>query len=325
MRLEKDDVKIGLLVLLTLGLFVALVLRRGLAALMHPVRRIPVRMEDASGVAVGTDVQLQGLRVGQVEAIQLRRDGVQYHFRATLGLRPDILLWRGTSVLVVSPPVGGNFLDLQLPAPAERREPLADDAELPCDSAPSLTTVVTQISALVGNLNQGVVELRNGFQHGGLGSLLDQPKVARALDELDRTLVAYRRLAEDARGLVAQGGGAVAGADQALADLDRLIGKVQTLLDDRSGDVQTVLKDLAATLEEMQGLGKELREVLRRAGPEGEAGLKSMDRTLRSTEELIELIKTKPNRLIWGKPTPAEREAAEKKVKAAREAQGAEP
>ena len=48
-------------------------------------------------------------------------------------------------------------------------------------------------------------------------------------------------------------------------------------------------------------------------------------RTLRSTEELLELLKEKPNRVVWGTPTPAEQRAAKDKVEAARKAQGAKP
>jgi hypothetical protein len=75
----------------------------------------------------------------------------------------------------------------------------------------------------------------------------------------------------------------------------------------------------------MEGLGKELRAVVQQAGPSGGESLKSLDRTLRSTEELLELLKAKPNRLVWGKPSQAERDAAAQKVEAARKDQGANP
>ena len=117
MRLEKDDAKIGLLVFLTLALFVGFIFQRSLATIFRKESHLQVRLESASDVAVGTEVQLQGLRVGQVERVRLQRDRVQYHFLADLGLRTDIVLWEGTHVLVVAKPLGGSYLDLQLPPP----------------------------------------------------------------------------------------------------------------------------------------------------------------------------------------------------------------
>ena len=325
MRLEKDDAKIGLLVFLTLALFVGFIFQRSLATIFRKESHLQVRLESASDVAVGTEVQLQGLRVGQVEKIQLQRDRVQYHFRADLGLRTDIVLWEGTRVLVVAKPLGGSFLDLQLPPPAERREILAAETILAGASGPSLATLVSDIDALVGNLDRSVDELRAQFQARGLGVVLDHPQVRGVVLNLDQTLTSFQRLAEDSRKLVQQGGGSVKGLDHALATLQQVIDQVQTLLSTRQGDLDAIVVHLAGALKEMEGLSQELRAVVKQVGPDGDESLKSLDRTLRSTESLLELLKTKPNRLVWGKPSQADQDAAAAKVEAARKAQGAKP
>jgi ABC-type transporter Mla subunit MlaD len=323
MRLEKDDAKIGLLVFLTLALFVGFIFQRSLTTIFKKESRVQVRLASAADVAEGTEVQLQGLRVGQVEKVELQRDQVQYHFLVRLGLRTDIVLWQGTRVMVVAKPLGGSFLDLQLPPPEERREILAQGSVLPGASGPSLATLVEHIDALVSNLGRGVDELRAEFQAKGAGTVLDHPQVREVLLNLNRSLKAFQGLAEDGRGLVQQGGGSVKGLDRALATLQQVIDQVQALLSSHGEDLDAIVAHLSGTLKEMEGLGRELRGVVQQAGPDAGESLKSLDRTLRSTESLLELLKAKPNRLIWGKPSQAEQDAAAQRVEAARKAQGA--
>ncbi len=325
MRLEKDDAKIGILVFLTLALFVGFIFQRSLSTFLKKENHVRVRLENVADVAEGTEVQLQGLRVGQVEKIDLQRERVHYHFLAGLGLRTDIVLWEGTRVVVVSKPLGGSFLDLQLPPPEERREVLGPDSVLAGSSGPSLASLVDHIDALVGNLNHGVDELRGELQTRGLGAVLDHPRVRAVLLDLDRALQSFQRLAEDSRQLVAQGGGSVRSLDRALATLQQVIDQVDALLASHGEDLDAIVARLAGTLKEMEGLGKDLRGLVQVAGPDADQSLKSLDRTLRSTETLLELLKAKPNRLVWGKPSAAEQEAAARKVEEARKAQGAKP
>ena len=287
MRLEKDDAKIGLLVFLTLALFLGFIFQRSLTSILRKENHLRVRLESAAEVAEGTEVQLQGLRVGQVEKVQLQREQVQYHFLAELGLRTDIVLWEGTRVLVVSKPLGGAFLDLQLPPVQQRRTELGPGSILPGASGPSLATLVDSINTLVGNLDQGVDELRGELRSRGLGAVLEHPQVRAVLLSLNQSLLAFRQLAEDGSGLVRQGGGSVQNLDQALGTLQRCLDQIQTLLERRGGDLDSAVTHLAGTLEEMQGLGRELRALVRQAGPDADAGLKSLDRTLRATEDLL--------------------------------------
>ena len=65
MRLEKDDAKIGLLVFLTLALFLGFIFQRSLTTLLRKENHVRVRLESAADVAEGTEVQLQGLRGDQ--------------------------------------------------------------------------------------------------------------------------------------------------------------------------------------------------------------------------------------------------------------------
>jgi ABC-type transporter Mla subunit MlaD len=325
MRLEKDDAKIGILVALTLALFLGFIFQRSLSTILREVSHVKVRLDSASDVAEGTEVQLQGLRVGQVASVALQRDGVQYRFLASLDLRPDIVLWEGTRVVVVSKPLGGAFMDLQLPPPDQRREVLGPQSVLPGAAGPTLATLVDNINSLVVNLNTGVDELRAQFKAKGLGSVLDHPQMREVFRNLNGSLQAFQQLALDGRKLVQQGGGSLDKVDRSLATLNQCLSEVQTLLDHRSGDLDAIVAHLTGALNEVEGLAGELRVTVQQAGPEAGESLKSLDRSLRSAEELLQLLKVKPSRLIWGKPTQAEKDAAASSVDAARKKQGAKP
>ena len=181
------------------------------------------------------------------------------------------------------------------------------------------------IDALVGNLNQGVDELRGEFQTRGLGAVLDHPRVRAVLPTSTAPCSPSSAWPRTAARLVAQGGGSVRSLDRALATLQQVIDQVQALLASHGEDLDAIVARLAGTLKEMEGLGKDLRGLVQVAGPDADQSLKSLDRTLRSTENLLELLKAKPNRLVWGKPSAAEQEAAARKVEEARKAQGAKP
>lgn len=124
MRFERDDAKVGLLVLVALLLFSSFALHRALRALLSRETLHQVVLENAAELSVGTEVQLQGLRVGQTNGIEMKREGTEYRFVATIGIRPDVVLWKGTRGVVVTRLVGGSYLDLRLPPPAERRAEL---------------------------------------------------------------------------------------------------------------------------------------------------------------------------------------------------------
>lgn len=319
MKFERDDAKIGSLVLATFGLFTALLFYRAFAALVKKETGLQVRLEKAADLAVGTEVQLQGLRVGQVNKIDLERRGVEYTFVAKLGLRPDIQLWEGTKAVLVAKPLGGAYLDLQLPPPAVRLKPLAPDALLEGENAASLGSVIDGVNDLVRNVNAGIDELRASLQKRGAGVLLDHPQVKQVLTDLDAALREAGTLARDGQGLVKQGTGATKLLERDLASLEKTL----QLLEKHHPDLEEILSNLGSTMKETQALVSEIRATQKEIRPELDANLKVLNRNLMATEELLELLKVKPNRAVWGTPSESEKAAAKRRVEENRKAQEA--
>ncbi|HLP31682.1 MAG TPA: MlaD family protein [Geothrix sp.] len=316
MRFEKQDARLGLLVLAALGLFLGLVAYKNARAVTERTYPLVVRLDQMEGLAPGTDVQLKGYRVGAVERVDMRQEGKDYHFLARIAVREDIRLWRGTRANLAPKGVGSVMLDLRLPEVADRTTPLAPGDEIPGDAGVSIAGVLERADRLMASLNTGVDDLRARLERKGLGDVLDHPNVKASLHSLDATLREFQALAKEGRGLMGHADRSMDGADKALASLDQSMGAVRGLLEKRGPELDQILVSLAATLKQAEAfMGRFTTE----DQPELEASLKSLRRSLASVEELLAILKQKPSRVVWGTPSEAERERARKAVEAGRQ------
>jgi paraquat-inducible protein B len=88
-------------------------------------------------------------------------------------------------------------------------------------------------------------------------------------------------------------------------------------MEKRGPELDQILVSLAATLKQAEAfMGRFTAE----DHPELAQSLKSLRRSLASVEELLEILKQKPNRVVWGTPSEAEREKAKKSVEASKQA-----
>jgi ElaB/YqjD/DUF883 family membrane-anchored ribosome-binding protein len=100
---------------------------------------------------------------------------------------------------------------------------------------------------------------------------------------------------------------------------------VEGLLNRRSKDIDESIGTLASLLKELQTLSTDMDQVLKGSGPEMEASLQSLHRNLLATEELLEILKNKPSRVVWGTPSAAEKEAAHQRAEANRKQEETTP
>ncbi len=315
MKLVRDDAKVGLLVIAAVLVFGGFFFQRALSSLLKKEALHKVRLTDVAELQVGTEVHLQGLTVGQVNAIETKREDVQYHFEASLGINPDIVLWEGTRGVVVAKMLGGAYIDLELPKVAARTQVLEPGIIMEGQTAGSIATLIDEVQGLVVNLNGAITDLRGPIKEKGFGAFLDHPDILKALRSLDATLV-------EARALMVTGQTAVKGVDESmgrnLASLEKTQTIIRGLLENRGDDLDKILANLSSALKQLDSLSAEARVLVKTEGAELDTTLKALNRNLRSTEELVELLKAKPNRLIWGKTTEKEKAAAQRKVEEAR-------
>jgi ABC-type transporter Mla subunit MlaD len=325
MRFEREDARLGLLVLVAFALFAALAFQHGLHVLFHPETAHPVRLSNAAELTAGSEVQLLGHLVGEVHAIEMERDGAGYRFVATIGLRREVVLWRGTRGVVTSRMVGGPFLDLHLPPADQRLAVLAPGETIEGEPGASTGTLVAELTDLTRNLNATVNELRQEVKSHGLASILEQPEVRNALHELGGSLAAFREASKSMQATLDHGGKTLETADRNLASLEKSLAVLEGLMERRGPEMDAALAQLGPALQKVQAAGGDLSELLRGAGPEAGESLKELHRTLSSVQELLEILKAKPNRIVFGTPSQKERDAARKKVSEAEAARAPKP
>ncbi len=319
MNFEKQDVRLGAFVLAALALFLGLLVFKNARAVVERTYPLVVRLESMEGLAPGSEVDLKGYPVGTVDRIEMRQEGVDYHFLATLSVRADIRLWRGTRALVATRGLGSSYLDLQLPEAAGRQVLLAPGDTIPGDQGVSLGGVLDKADRLLDTLNGSVEALRDRLRTHGLGDVLDHPPVRQALQSLNGTLQEFQALAREGRGLVGHADRSMGEADKALADLDASLAVTRSLLEARKPELDRIVVNLDAALKQADALLSRFRS---EDQPELEASLKTLRRTLDSVEELLQILKQKPSRAVWGTPSEAERDRARKAVEAAKQAPG---
>jgi phospholipid/cholesterol/gamma-HCH transport system substrate-binding protein len=317
MNFERQDARLGLLVLAALALFVGLVAYKNAGVVTERSYPLVVRLDQMEGLAPGTDVQLKGYRVGSVEGVDMRQEGKDYYFLARITVREDIKLWRGTRASLAPKGMGSVMLDLRLPLAAERTAVLVPGEEIPGDSGVSIAGALERADHLMASLQAGVDDLRTRIERKGLGDVLDHPSVRQALQSLDRTLLEFQSLAKESRGLVSHADRSVDEADKALVSLDQSLSTVRGLLDKRGPELDQILVSLAATLKQTEVF---ISRFNAQDYPELAQSLRSLRRSLASVEELLEILKQKPSRVVWGTPSDAEREKARKNVEAAKQA-----
>ena len=301
MIVKRQDARLGFFVLTALALFLGLLIYKSAPKVAASDHTYVIRLDQLQGVEVGTPVLLQGYPVGRVEQVRLKREGTVYFFLAQASIRERIVLWEGTKAAVVGQGLSGTAISLVLPD--DRAVELRDGATLPGEPGSSLDTVIAKADKLITDLDGSVSDLRAQFQKRGAGVLLDHPAVAKALKDLDATLRSYQGLAD-------QGKHAVAGLDPALSDLQASLKQVRALLDNRSGDLDATLTNLASLTRRMDALSTALDEAVRTDQPQLADTLKGVKALTASMQELVELLKQKPHWVVWGTPGDAAKQKA---------------
>ena len=312
MKVDRYDLWTGLFSLLGMATFAALLFlanARKVSASTYPIK---VRLESLRGVTAGTEVTLLGLHVGLVDSVELVRKGVDLYGVAVLRIESDKLLWEGTRAAVVPRGVWGSVVELELPEPAKRKRALKSWATLPGSQGQSLETLVAQAEVTLKSFEEAANALRATTATG----VLEAPAMKELLAKVGTMIHQYELLGREARGFVVKGGHSLGSFDQTLATLRGDLDDLDAMLERREPDLENALKAVPKTLEETQKLMVRLRTATDRLEPRTQDTFIRLERVLRDVEELMELLKQKPSRVMWGKPSSEERDNARRAVDA---------
>lgn len=211
-----------------------------------PTLGLRFRTSTAAGLRPGMAVKISGIPVGRLRSLQLRPDG-QVLVDLDLGSAYGPMLGhRSRATLAQDSLLGNPYVALRPdPAPIHRSGlGLHNGPTIVYDPRPDPQTLLTELA-----------ETRIPLQRAlGAGVGLARERIPATLDELDRTLVASRRLAtslqRDAAG--------------ASAELRRTSGRVQQVLSASAGSGERTLPLLQQTLEELNSMATNTNALVRR-------------------------------------------------------------
>ena len=229
-QLTWTELRVGLFVLLALFVIAVGIFYVTGAGFLGPKYRLRTYLPEVAGVTNGAPVRLDGVDVGNVEAIRLvpRTDGhipeksrnIELVMRLDKRFQPDILT-DSTASLVTEGLLGNRYVNITR---GFTGVPLKENQEVPGTAEKSLSDVMASMQGLTVDVHNIIASLQNG--KGTLGKLLTD-------DE------AYNNL----NGLLAKGNDMVGGIQKGRGTLGKLVasdemyGKVNATLDNVNGVV----------------------------------------------------------------------------------------
>lgn len=292
--------RVGLFVLL--GLFLLAVLSLvfgGFPTFFKRHQQYSTVVSEAPGVTPGTPVRRSGIRIGQVERVDL--DDETGQVRVVFLLEAPHALRRGDRPTVVHSLLGGDAAVELVPAAGAvvvDRTPLDPGAEVPGALAPDAGTVLRQTSELVPSTQETLNEIRKSLQHferltpeaeRALAEVRDLARVTREMvpdlrrtnDEIQVTARNWGRLGERLDVLVQTNQDKLI---QALDNLNETVMRVGRVFNDENQrNLSTTLKNVRAGSESLESISRNTDALLR----ESRQTVEHVNRSVKSADEVL--------------------------------------
>ncbi len=223
-----------------LGLFVVGIARAG--NWLTPSVRLQFRTLDAAGLQTGMAVRISGFAVGQVRRIVLQPDAqvlveleLRDPYRSMVGRR-------SRAELAQMGLLGDSYIAITPDPAAVGQPPIGDGETLVFTSRPDLEDLLTEVASSRIPLQRAVSS----------GLSLAETRLPRSLDELDRTLVASRRLATRLE----------TDAQRSSSELNRTLAATRALAERLEGRADGTAADLSALIKRLESTETQTRPLL---------------------------------------------------------------
>jgi phospholipid/cholesterol/gamma-HCH transport system substrate-binding protein len=242
-QLTWTELRVGLFVLVGLSILAAAIFYVTSGSGLGPKYRLRTYLPEASLLANGAPVRLDGVEVGNVESVRLAPRGpnlvrdksrnVEIILRISTKFQEDILT-DSVASLVTEGLLGNRYVEVTR---GFTGKPLKDNDEVKGSEEKAMKEVVERSADVLGNLqalSDSIQDMINGVQQGKgtIGKLLNDPE---AYDHLNHILSNGDALVADVRGGKGTLGKLVA-SDEMYTKLDSSLSSVNVILTDvRSG------------------------------------------------------------------------------------------
>ena len=320
MAKDRNAFKAGLFIIVSLVLILGVIVSiKGLGRIIEPqqVRTATFTLaDDISGLRLGDDVRVGGLKVGTVRSLTIEPppdEKSQPHILVTFHMPRRIVLRDGARVGVQSTITGTSWLNFDALGTGQ---PLSEDVSLP--GRPSgYTTLVNTASELGPQIKQLVADVRSttlpkvntAVDHASGLAGDARAKFPLIVARYEEVMVKLRDLlgdtTPDIRGTIANlnktTGTLKDKLPPAMDKADTLLAKLNTTIDNAQG----ALKDVTATLENAKAITGSLRSVVVQNRTRFDDMIRSAKAASDNLKFATEEIRRSPWRLLY-KPRPNE-------------------
>ena len=291
----KEEIKAGIIVVSSFLALSALVVLIGGSHFFEKLDRYTVKITNATGLEVGSQVKLGGVRVGSVTAIK-EPAGPGKRVTIEIGIKQGTPVYNGTRAMITQNGfVGDIFMLLAVDRTTDGR--ITPGGEIPAEESPDFA----QIMARLDGLSQTVE---------GLVKDVDKLFSPKNLGEIERLIGNTNKAVVDGSANI----GKVASSLKATADkLEIVLGEVEDLVKTNKPEVADLIKkareDLDRAGDMIRSLDAAARSAQKTTGSVGRAIdqqaagrgnlVDTLTRTAEDLQDLLQEVKQKPWSVIY--------------------------
>lgn len=255
----KEEIKAGIIIVSSFLVLSALVILIGGSRFFEKVDLYSVKVMNATGLEVGTQVKLGGVRVGSVKAIK-EPTGPGRRVTVEIGLKQGTPVYKGTRAMITQNGfVGDIFMLLAVDKTTEGR--IMPGGEIPSEESADFAQIMTKLDGLSQTVEGLVKDVDKIFSPRNVA------EIERLIGNTNRAIVSGS-----------------ASIEKVASSLKSTTDKLEGVL----GEVEDLVK---TNKPEVAGLIKKAREDLDRAGEmikSFESAAKSADKATRSVDSLVD-------------------------------------
>jgi phospholipid/cholesterol/gamma-HCH transport system substrate-binding protein len=244
MTTRAQKVRLGVFMVLALLLFLGAVATLAGMKLWNPRDRYHVRFsESISGLEVGSTVKMKGVRVGQVEKIEINKENVE-SVVVTLTLNPKTPVPEDTRAVMTSIGITGlQFIELTGGTNRAKRI-------TPNTPESFITPAKGTLESLTGKASDIAVKMEEVLNNlRWLTAEDNRTRVRKILDDADKLLVTWEGLGSENRPRLKR---ILSNVDRTTALLEKASHNVSKLVEDNSGQLKEAITAASAAAKSLQ-------------------------------------------------------------------------
>jgi ABC-type transporter Mla subunit MlaD len=296
MQILRDEIRTGILVILTIGLAVGVVLYLSAPGLFRPIAHYKIFFDDAAAMKPGSSVLLAGRKIGTVEYIRspvplAERPSAKPDCEAVIAVEvsADAQIFKGNDVSMRTFGLLSELvLDFTNGDPNSGRAVSGDSfvgVRQP-DLGEMGPVIIKKLDPVLREATSTLTELRRTSQN-----LTDlTAKDSKVIASLNGTLESFRSVGDNLKTLTEKGGA----VDSSLTSLQATLQGVQQLTAQigKDNNLEKTLVNLNSASEHLKSLLNQLQGTLNSALPH-------LDVIFSDLSELTGKLKSQPWRIIW--------------------------